>query len=54
MLANGIDVDTTRFIVAGLASATPRRVGTGCEVLEVMTLRITDAGLKALNNLAGG
>jgi hypothetical protein len=43
MLANGIDVDTmVQIIVGGLATATPRRVGAGREVLEVTTLRITD------------
>jgi hypothetical protein len=45
LLANGIDVDTmVQIIVEGLATATPRRVGAGREVLEVMTLRITDKG----------
>jgi hypothetical protein len=49
MLANGIDVDTmVSIIVEGLATPTPQRTRAGREVLEVATLRITDAGRKAL------
>ena len=49
MLANGIDLDTmVQIILEGLATATPRRVGAGREVLEVMTLRTTEAGRRAL------
>ena len=49
MLANGIDVDTmVRIIVEGLVTATPQRTRAGREVVEVATLRITDAGRKAL------
>jgi hypothetical protein len=49
MLANGVDVDTmVQIIVEGLATATPQRTRAGREVLEVATLRITEAGRKAL------
>jgi hypothetical protein len=49
MLANGIDVDTmVGIIVEGLVTATPQRTRAGREVLEVATLRITDAGRQAL------
>jgi hypothetical protein len=49
MVANGIDVDTmVQIIVEGLASATPQRTRAGREVMEVATLRITDAGRKVL------
>ena len=49
MLANGIDVDTmVSIIVEGLVTATPQRTRAGREVVEVATLRITDAGRKAL------
>jgi hypothetical protein len=49
MLANGVEVDTmVQIILEGLASATPQRTRAGREVLEVATLRITEAGWRAL------
>jgi hypothetical protein len=49
MLANGVDVDSmVQIILEGLATATPQRTRAGREVLEVATLRITDAGRRAL------
>jgi hypothetical protein len=48
MLANGIDLDSmVQIILEGLATATPQRTRAGREVLEVATLRITDAGRQA-------
>jgi hypothetical protein len=53
MLANGVDVDTmVQIIIEGLATATPQRTRAGREVLEVATLRISEAGRKALANAA--
>jgi hypothetical protein len=49
MLANGVEVDTmVQIILEGLASATPQRTRAGRKVLEVATLRITEAGWRAL------
>jgi hypothetical protein len=49
MRANGVDVDTmVQIILEGLATAIPQRTGAGREVLAVATLRITDAGRKAM------
>jgi hypothetical protein len=49
MLANGVDVDTmAQIILEGLTIATPQRTRAGREVLEVATLRITEAGRRAL------
>jgi len=49
MLANDVKVETLVALVKqGLATATPQRVRAGRETLEVATLRITEAGRKAL------
>ena len=49
MLANGVTIAMMVDLVrSGLATATPQRVRAGREVLEVPTLRITDAGRKVL------
>ena len=49
MLANDVKVETLVALVKqGLATATPQRVRAGREMLEVATLRITDAGRRAL------
>jgi hypothetical protein len=48
MLANGIDLDSmVQIILEGLATATPQRTRAGREVLEVATLRITNAERQA-------
>jgi hypothetical protein len=39
------------LIRAGLATATPQRTRAGREVLEVITLRITDAGRRVLGQV---
>jgi hypothetical protein len=52
MLANGVTVDQmVELVRAGLATATPQRVKAGRERMEVATLRITEAGRKALGHL---
>jgi hypothetical protein len=39
------------FVRAGLATATPQRTRAGREVLEITTLRITDAGRRVLGQV---
>jgi hypothetical protein len=52
MLANGVTVDQmVELVRAGLATATPQRVKAGRERMEFATLRITEAGRKALGQL---
>jgi hypothetical protein len=49
MLAHGFTIEQlVELVRAGLASATPQRVLAGRETMEVVTLRITDAGMKTL------
>ena len=49
MKAHGFTVEQLVDLVrSGLASATPKRIRAGREVLEVVTLRITAEGRKAL------
>ena len=49
MLAHGFTVEQmVELVRAGLATATPQRVKAGRERMEVATLRITEAGRKAL------
>jgi hypothetical protein len=49
MRAHGFTTDQlTELVRAGLATATPQRVTAGLLRIEVATLRITDAGRKAL------
>jgi hypothetical protein len=49
MLAHGFAVEQlVELVRAGLATVTPQRVKAGRERLEVATLRITEAGRKAL------
>jgi hypothetical protein len=49
LLANGVTVEQmVELVRAGLATATPQRVKAGRERMEVATLRITDAGRRAL------
>jgi hypothetical protein len=50
MIANRITIEqTVELVRAGLATATPQRVKAGREWMELATLRITDAGRKALH-----
>jgi hypothetical protein len=54
MLAHGFTIGQMVDLVrAGLATATPQRVKAGREQMEVATLRITDAGRKALGEGKG-
>ena len=48
-MAHGFTVEQmVELVRAGLATATPQRVRAGRIAIEVATLRITDAGRKAL------
>jgi hypothetical protein len=50
MLAHGFTLDQmVELVRAGLATATPQRVTAGRHKMEVATLRITNAGRKALS-----
>jgi hypothetical protein len=50
MRAHGFTVEQmVELVRAGLATATPQRVKAGRERMEIATLRITDAGLRALS-----
>jgi hypothetical protein len=50
LLANGFTVDLLVDLVRdGLATATPERVVSGRETIEVARVRITEAGRKVLN-----
>jgi hypothetical protein len=49
LIANAATIEVTVDLVrVGLATATPQRVKAGRERMEVTTLRITEAGRKAL------
>jgi hypothetical protein len=49
LLAHGFTIEQlVELVRAGLAAATPQRVKAGREVMEVATLRITEAGRRAL------
>jgi hypothetical protein len=48
MLAHGFTIaDMVELVRAGLASATAKRVVAGSRTMEVVTVRITDAGRRA-------
>jgi hypothetical protein len=54
MLAHGFTIPQLVDLVrAGLATATPTRVKAGRERMEIATLRISDAGHKALATMRG-
>jgi hypothetical protein len=49
MLAHGFTIEQmVELVRAGLATATPQRVKAGRERMEIATLRITEAGRRAL------
>jgi hypothetical protein len=50
MLAHGVTVEQmVDLFVAGLATATPERIVAGGRTIEVATMRITEAGRRALD-----
>ena len=51
MLAHGFGIPLmVELVRAGLASATPERVRAGNKTIEVATVRITEAGRRAIAN----
>jgi hypothetical protein len=48
MLAHGFTIEQIELVNAGLATATAERVVAGSRMIEVATVRITDAGRQIL------